>query len=64
MDSDRAELTTVATQIDELVARVVEVAERHRGTEYDDVATRLFEVERSLYSAGRNLESALRATRR
>ena len=61
MTSDEAELSTVSTQIDELVRRIVEVAERHRGTELDDVAVRLFEVERSLHSAGRNLRSALRA---
>ena len=60
MNSDQAELSTVATQIDELVERVVEVALRYRGTERDDVAIRLFEVERSLHSAGRNLQSALR----
>lgn len=61
MTSDEAELSTVGTQIDELLHRVVEVAERHRGTDLDDVAVRLFEVERSLQSAGRNLQSALRA---
>lgn len=61
MTSDQAELSTVGTQIDELVARIVDVAERHRGTDLDDVAVRLFEVERSLYSAGRSLQAALRA---
>ncbi|MGI9605217.1 MAG: hypothetical protein ACR2P0_03675 [Acidimicrobiales bacterium] len=61
MSSDLAELSTVATQIDELVERVTAVAERHRGTEHDDAAVRLFEVERSLFSASRNLQSALRA---
>ena len=61
MTSDQAELSTVATQLEELVTRVVEVAERHRDTDRDDIAVRLFEVERSLYSAGRNLQSALRA---
>lgn len=61
MNSDQAELSTVATQIDELVERIVEVAERYRGTDRDDVAIRLFEVERSLHSAGRNLQSAFRA---
>jgi len=61
MTSDEAELSTVGTQIDELLSRVVEVAERHRGTDLDDVAIRLFEVERSLHSAGRSLQAALRA---
>ncbi len=61
MTSDEAELSTVSTQIDELVRRVVDVAERHRGTEHDDVSVRLYEVERSLHAAGRSLQSALRA---
>lgn len=61
MESDLAELSTVATQIDELLQRVVAVAESHRGSDRDDIAIRLFEVERSLHSAGRNLQSALRA---
>ena len=61
MNSDMAELSTVSTQIDELVARITEVAERFHGTDEDAVAVRLFEVERSLMSAGRNLRSAMRA---
>jgi phenylpyruvate tautomerase PptA (4-oxalocrotonate tautomerase family) len=60
MTSDKAELSTVATQLDDLVARITEVAERHRGTEHDDVSIRLFEVERSLISAARSLQSAQR----
>lgn len=60
MNSDQAELSTVTTQIDDLVGRVVEVAERYRGTDRDDVAIRLFEVERALTAAGRSLQSALR----
>lgn len=61
MDSDMAELATVSTQIDELVARVTEVAERYHGTDEDAVAVRLFEVERSLMGASRSLRSAMRA---
>jgi len=61
MNSDMAELSTVATQIDELIARVTEVAEKFHGTDEDAVAVRLFEVERSLMGAGRSLQSAIRA---
>jgi len=61
MESDLAELSTVSTQIDDLVDRVVDVAESYRGGDRDDIAIRLFEVERSLNSARRNLQSALRA---
>lgn len=60
MNSDIAELSTVATQIDDLINRVTEVAERYDGTDEDAVAVRLFEVERSLRMAGRNLQSAFR----
>ncbi len=51
----------MATQIDELVDRITRVAEKHRGSDRDDIAIRLFEVERSLHGAGRNLQSAVRA---
>lgn len=61
MNSEMAELSTVATQIEELVARVTEVAEKYHGTDEDAVAVRLFEVERSLIGAGRSLRSAMRA---
>lgn len=61
MNPDIAELSTVSTQIDELVARITEVAERYRGTDEDAVAVRLFEVERSLMGASRSLRSAVRA---
>lgn len=61
MESDLAELSSMATQIDELVDRITRVAEKHRGSDRDDIAIRLFEVERSLHGAGRNLQSAVRA---
>lgn len=61
MNSDMAELSTVATQIEDLVSRISEVAERYHGGDEDAVAVRLFEVERSLMSASRNLRSAMRA---
>lgn len=51
----------MATQIDELVERIVRVAQNHSGGDREDIAIRLFEVERSLHAAGRNLQSAVRA---
>lgn len=63
MESELAELSSMATQIDELVERIVRVAQKHSGGEREDIAIRLFEVERSLHSAGRNLQSAVRAYR-
>lgn len=61
MHSDQAELSTISTQIDDLLKRVVELAEHQQGTELEHVALKLFEVERSLHSASRNLQAALRA---
>ncbi len=63
MNSDLAELSSVATQIDELAERIVAVAQKHQGGDRDDIAIRLFEVERSLHGAGRNLASAVRTYR-
>jgi hypothetical protein len=53
--SDAAELSTLRSQVEELTARIVIVAER-----YDDadtaIATELFAAERSLVAARRSLE--------
>ena len=43
MNSDMAELSTVATQIEDLVSRITEVAERYHGGDEDAVAVRLFD---------------------
>jgi len=61
MESDLAELSTVSTQIEDLIDRVAILAEKYHGSDRDDIAIRLFEVERSLQGAGRNLQSAFRA---
>lgn len=49
------QLSSVSTALDELTERVTGIAESLSGTERDDVATSLFEVERALRSAGRQL---------
>lgn len=49
------QLSSVSTALDELTERVTDIAESLSGTERDDVATTLFEVERALRSAGRQL---------
>ena len=59
MDSDLADLTSVATALDELTGRVSEVADRYNATTRDDVATDLYEVERALRSAHRRLTQAI-----
>jgi hypothetical protein len=60
MESDRAELSALATTLDDLTARLTATAGRYQGTTRADVADGLFEVERSLVTASRKLEQVLR----
>jgi hypothetical protein len=63
METDRAELSALATSIDELTRRVTAAADRLRGTSRDDIANGLYEVERSLLTASRKLERVVRDLR-
>ena len=60
MESDRAELSALATTLDDLTTRLTSVADRYQGTERGDVADGLYEVERSLLGASRKLDRVLR----
>jgi hypothetical protein len=60
--SARAELSSVATSLDELVGRITRIAEGLSGDEREVVGQDLFEVERSLRAARRRL-SALEEAR-
>jgi hypothetical protein len=55
-----AELSSIATALDELTRRLVEVADRHSGSALDALAQELYGVERSLGEARRRLRKALR----
>jgi hypothetical protein len=55
----RAELSSVATRLHELVGRVTEIADNLGGSERDDVGPELYEVERMLRSAERRLGRVL-----
>lgn len=55
MESDLAELSSVASQLEELTKRVVTVAKRMDDRDREDVAHDLYDVERSLRAAGRRL---------
>jgi hypothetical protein len=59
--TDAARLSSVATALDDITARVAETAERLRRSRNDAVAADLDEVERSLRAASRRLASTLRA---
>jgi len=51
------ELSSVATALGELTDRIGELAERLAREARDDLATALYEVERSVAAASRRLES-------
>ncbi len=59
----RAELSSVATRLHELVNRVTEIANGLAVDEKEDVGPELFEVERTLRTAERRLNRVLDAGR-
>ncbi len=58
--SDAAELSSIHTSLDELTKLVTVIAERRDIDPEDTVSTALFEVERSLRTASRQLERLMR----
>jgi hypothetical protein len=56
-----AELSSISTALDGLTKRIAETAETFSGTERDDLAGALFEVERGLEAAQRRLEKVVSA---
>jgi hypothetical protein len=63
MESERAELSALATTLDEMTRRITAVADRDAGTPRADVADGLYEVERSLLTAARKLDRVERSLR-
>jgi uncharacterized protein Yka (UPF0111/DUF47 family) len=63
MDSDRSELSALANTLDDLAARVAAVADRYRSGTRPDIADGLYEAERSLLTASRQLERVVRSMR-
>ena len=57
-DSDRAELSTLRAQVDDLTRRVVAVAEHYDDTPDSAISADLFAAERSLSAARRQLDRA------
>jgi hypothetical protein len=53
------QLSSVSTALTDLTTRVAGLAESLSGSERDDVAAALFEVERSLKTAGRRLDKVV-----
>jgi len=58
MDADRAELSSLATQLRELVDRVAAAGERLDHNPTGDAAANLYEAERALRTAVRAVERA------
>jgi hypothetical protein len=61
MSVPTAELSSLATALDELTGRVTSIADDLSGSRRDDVAVELFEVERALVGARRRLGRILEA---
>jgi hypothetical protein len=59
--SDRAELSTLRSQLEELARRVEAVADRYDDTPDSQIATDLYAAERTLISARRAVEKAITA---
>jgi hypothetical protein len=56
MDDAHAQLSSAATSLDELIDRLVSIADAHRDRPSDDLSAELDEIERSLRSAARKLD--------
>ena len=59
MSSSAAELSSLATALDELSKRVTSIAETYAASRRDDLATELYQVERALNGARRGLGRVL-----
>ena len=57
-DTDLAMLSSIATQLEDLGARITEMAERYGATPDSSLASELFGAERSLITARRALDRA------
>ena len=61
--SAAAELSSLATALDELARRITSIAEDYAGARRDDLATELYQVERALAGARRKLARVVSAER-
>ncbi len=61
MAADGAELSSLSSVMRDLGERVSEVARRYEGTDREDIAFELYEVERSLRGATRRLDRLTRS---
>lgn len=60
MENGRAQLTTIATGLDELIQRITELADVSQRGSDEQLATELYEIERQLQQAARRLGRLVR----
>jgi hypothetical protein len=63
VSSEAAQLSAILSSVDELAGRVADVADGLAGTPRDDIASDLYEVERSLRTAVRRLDRTVQSLR-
>jgi Mg2+ and Co2+ transporter CorA len=59
MELDAAHLSSLSTALSDLTDRVTKLADGYQGSPREDVASDLYDVERSLRSADRRLRALL-----
>lgn len=63
MESDRAQLSALASTLDDVTRRITEIADTYRSTPSEHIALTLDQVERSLNTAARQLSKTMRTMR-
>jgi hypothetical protein len=63
MESDRAQLSAMASTLEDLTRRITDIASGYQGSPREDVAQGLYDTERALISAGRQLAKVMRLMR-
>ena len=64
MTASSAELSSLATALDELTTRITAIADRYASSERDELAADLYAVERALTGAQRRLTKVIDADSR
>jgi hypothetical protein len=55
------ELSSISSALEGLTKRIASIAEQYSGTQRDDLATTLYDVERNLQGAQRRLDTVVKA---
>ena len=63
MTGTHAELSSLATALEDITTRVTAIADDHVGTDREDLAVELYEIERLLAQAQRRLSRMVRVRR-